>query len=79
MQIRITLACDNAAFEDAPGHEQASILRKLADHVENNPPTPGDNQPLRDANGNTVGSYRVEGAPRENYRGTEQGDPLRCR
>ena len=50
------MACDNAAFDDAPASEIARILRHVARAVER-----GDELgQLVDANGNTVGSWRVE-------------------
>lgn len=57
-RITITIALDNAAFNDEgrhePGPELARILRRLADDLED------DNDPavLLDVNGNAVG--RVE-------------------
>lgn len=58
MKATISINMDNAAFtEDGGRPELARILRKLADDVENGKAP----VPLRDANGNTVGSMEIEG------------------
>ena len=56
MEIKLTIRCDNAAFEDL-GSEVARILRALAEKYDN-----GDGvepQNLRDYNGNLVGRLEV--------------------
>lgn len=57
MRFVVNVDCDNAAFEPDPGPEVARLLRAAADWVE------GGRQraPLRDVNGNTVGSFRYVG------------------
>ncbi len=53
MEFRLTMTCDNAAFEDDPTLETARILRELAEHL-----AAGSlyaTHILRDANGNKVG------------------------
>lgn len=57
MKIEITISTDNAAFTDDPG-ELDRVLRTVASKVEGL--EPGDSASLRDINGNTVGSVRVE-------------------
>jgi hypothetical protein len=60
MKLKIEITMDNAAFEDAAGLESARILHKLADRIEGFPfLTEGNDQPLRDANGNEVGFATV--------------------
>lgn len=58
MNVKIEIACDNAAFQDEPTIEIARILRELADRVErrDQPESPIG---LRDINGNTVGEMVV--------------------
>jgi hypothetical protein len=56
MQFTLKIDCDNAAFEDSPGHEIATILRVTAKRLENGR-TSG---PLIDANGNKVGAFQLE-------------------
>ena len=57
MEYRITINCENAAFEDQPGAEIARILRKLADECEEvgHPQFKG----LYDFNGNKVGKVEA--------------------
>lgn len=50
------MACDNAAFDDAPASEIARILRHAAKAIERG----YERGRCVDANGNTVGSWRVE-------------------
>jgi hypothetical protein len=54
MMCRIDINCDNAAFEDDPTMEVARILRALADRLTH--ASPDEAYPLRDINGNAVGS-----------------------
>lgn len=60
----IIIKTDNAAFEDKPA-EVARILRVLAERIEDRGMLdPGNCFPLRDGNGNDVGSgiqYEIEG------------------
>jgi hypothetical protein len=58
MSFRLEIATDNAAFDDAPAVELARILRELADRVEE--AEAGDVLPVRDLNGNRVGSAHWE-------------------
>lgn len=61
MRYFVEIYTDSAAFEDAPGAEISRILRELADRVDgysfNNPKTVF---PIRDINGNRVGSHGYE-------------------
>lgn len=53
MAFTLTMATENAAFEDMPEYEVARILRKVADQIEDGDTTGR----VRDINGNTVGAY----------------------
>jgi hypothetical protein len=53
MKYTIEIDTSNAAFDDAPMHEVARILRELADYLEET--DNATDQPLRDVNGNRVG------------------------
>lgn len=53
MKVKIEIKCDNAAFEDAPEHEVARILREAAQRIEGGGLSCF---PLFDYNGNKVGS-----------------------
>lgn len=57
MKIQITIETDNAAFEDDPS-ELARILETVAAKTEGL--EPGEKANLRDINGNTVGTVRIE-------------------
>jgi len=59
MEIKILIKCDNAAFAETGSIEAARILEQLAHRLETDVMTEGDFLPLRDINGNTVGSYEV--------------------
>jgi hypothetical protein len=69
MKFTLTLRCDNAAFHnddrgdhpspEAAGREIARILRSAAVDVRDRAEA-GDRGTLQDANGNTVGSWRIE-------------------
>lgn len=48
---------DNAAFADFPATECARILRDIANKLERGE---SDGGPIRDANGNTVGHWRID-------------------
>lgn len=57
MNIKITINCDNAAFEDAPATEIGRILRNLASDIEDGDHLEGCR--LADSNGNTVGTFDI--------------------
>ncbi len=57
--IRIELSTDNAAFDDDAGTEAARILRELADGFDSGMEE-CTTHPLRDVNGNTVGSVWID-------------------
>ena len=61
MKVIIEIHCDNAAFEDNMVDEVQRILRsageKFADLVEDDEP---NERPLRDSNGNRVGTIDVD-------------------
>jgi hypothetical protein len=66
LMLTVTIATDNAAFEDHAGEELARILHKLADTVEQTvriAPNGGEwiNEAhlILDANGNTVGRWSL--------------------
>lgn len=66
MKITIVIDADNAAFEGTTcGPEVARILRKLADKVDTWPRSAFAVEPpripIRDINGNLVGSLTTEG------------------
>ncbi|KKN11876.1 hypothetical protein LCGC14_1022230 [marine sediment metagenome] len=56
MRLIITIKMDNAAFSPCPNPEVARIL---ADVTKHSFPDPGKPWPLRDVNGNTVGTIEV--------------------
>ena len=55
MQITINVSLDNSAFEHNPNELQEILARQVPHNLK-----PGDEGRLKDSNGNTVGSYRVE-------------------
>lgn len=55
--LTIQFDTDNAAFGDEPEWETARLLREVATRLETSNDYEG---PIRDANGNTVGTYRFE-------------------
>jgi hypothetical protein len=60
MRIVIKLETGNAAFEDNESQETVRILKKLCDKIDGHPHfSPGHSQPLRDINGNEVGSFDI--------------------
>lgn len=60
MDVTIKINCGNAAFEDQESSEVARILRELVRRIDGHPDfLPGHSQPLRDINGNTVGSFDI--------------------
>ncbi len=61
MKITITIATDNAAFEDYPAGEVSRILAELARTVRDREIRDLDAMKLRDSNGNTVGAVKVTG------------------
>lgn len=56
MRFTLTIDCDNAAFEDNP-RELSRIIDFAAQRSEEM--QPGDIVPLRDYNGNNVGSMEL--------------------
>ncbi len=54
----LTISTDNAAFEDGAGPELARILAEFADDLPDVLPHERDGK-LRDANGNTVGTWSL--------------------
>ena len=61
MEFQLTINMDNAAFDDDLGGELARIVRHVARRLEDDSVT-GDllsKCSVRDANGNTVGSWEV--------------------
>lgn len=58
MKVKITIMCDNAAFEDCPEDEVARILRTEADNMQHNGLY---NKIVLDLNGNRVGDITVTG------------------
>ena len=62
MELKIAIRMENAAFGDQPEQEMARILSELAARLENgylDLTDEGDSIPLRDHNGNKVGSAEV--------------------
>lgn len=57
--FQLSIKCDNAAFEDAPGEEVARILRKIADILESTCHGEDVSGTCRDANGNRVGEWSL--------------------
>lgn len=55
MNFKLTVDCNNDAFEPFPNDELARILRRLADRLDS--AASPDAGTLADANGNTVGSF----------------------
>jgi len=57
-KFELNIATDNAAFDNASGgaDEVARLLREAADKVESGGLS-GQERPLRDINGNTVGAF----------------------
>ena len=56
MKVEITIDCENAAFEDDPGHEVCRILHKLEASIGKYGLT-GTSEKLFDINGNTTGKF----------------------
>jgi hypothetical protein len=54
-QFKLTIECDNAAFDDEPCFEVARILREAAERILNMGTI--DHGVIRDINGNRVGSW----------------------
>lgn len=61
MKLKIVITMDNEAFEPDNGPEAARILHLLADEMENGhfPASPHWVKPLKDRNGNEVGTAKV--------------------
>ena len=55
--FRVTIDCDNAAFEEYPGKEIGRILCRIADIVDNQLPLDGLERWERDYNGNIVACW----------------------
>lgn len=62
MIFRVYFDTNNAAFEPSNGAEIARILRDIADKIETHDVRPDDCGPIRDANGNRVGSWIATGS-----------------
>lgn len=61
MQVKITIDCDNGAFDGEDcGPEVARVLRYFARRVEAGPVYLPDDMTARDSNGNTVATFTVE-------------------
>ncbi|MCA1841068.1 MAG: hypothetical protein LC723_12220 [Actinobacteria bacterium] len=61
MKFTLEITCDNAAFDENPFPEVARILREAARKVDDGLVKIGQEQPLRDVNGNRVGSFVMKG------------------
>ena len=60
MKLIIQIRMNGAAFEEGNGYEAARILRDLADKIALTPRfNVGEEQPLRDCNGNNTGFCQV--------------------
>lgn len=60
MKYKLTIECDNAAFEERPnGDEIGYILRKLAASIDGVEMAVGAERPLIDTYGNLVGTARM--------------------
>lgn len=59
-QFRLTINCENNAFQPNPSFELARILSEIADRLRSLG-TPDYAAPIRDINGARVGSYIFEG------------------
>ncbi|MDP9192344.1 MAG: hypothetical protein M3P06_11655 [Acidobacteriota bacterium] len=57
MAVSIKFKTSNAAFEDGKGYEVARILRRIAQELEDSDGRSGSQVTIRDANGNTIGTY----------------------
>jgi hypothetical protein len=55
--IQIQISTDNAAFQENP-NEIRAILEDLGYKLQAS--KPGDSGPIKDSNGNTVGSWSIE-------------------
>lgn len=55
--FKLQIKTDNAAFENSAADEIARILERLANDLRDSADTAAGK--LRDANGNTVGSYKL--------------------
>jgi len=74
LQFRLTITCENAAFEDDPSQEIARILRLLAARMDDKTEEFDTIVTLRDVNGNECGHaalktvYEHENARRSSWR-----------
>ena len=57
--ITITINTDNAAFEDDPHSEVASILESIASDMRDERDMRWSKEKIRDSNGNTCGSITM--------------------
>ena len=57
--VYIKFSTINAAFDDDPTAEIANILRNLAIHIVAGTVEQGDEIPIRDRNGNTIGEVSM--------------------
>lgn len=55
MKFRMEISMDNAAFEDSD--ELGNLIRQGAEQVKIQ--LPGNWEPIRDSNGNTVGKWEI--------------------
>jgi len=61
MKIQITIDCENDAFQDDPFTEIARILSRLTERFQDDRfGFPSGPIPLRDMNGNKVGTFKVK-------------------
>lgn len=61
MKFKLEIECDNAAFGDGMAATNAEVSRILKSLAHSLIIDGYGNGPLRDWNGNTVGSYKFEG------------------
>jgi hypothetical protein len=57
MRFQLSFACDNAAFEDALREHVATLLRGVADRIDNGSEDTGW---IYDGNGNRVGAWSFD-------------------
>jgi len=55
MKFTLTIDCENAAFDEDPGHEVVEILHRIGDQLDNGSAI----GKCIDSNGNTVGTWRL--------------------
>lgn len=64
MQFRLTINCDNSAFDETPEQELARCLREVATRLERGEDF-GHFRNISDANGNIVGQCALK--PRDRF------------